>query len=365
MITVREVGSQSELQALREPWKELLERTPSPTVFSTHEWASTWWKHFGGGQRLLVLVLSRGTETVGIVPWWIGRTRRGGGGFRKVAFLGTGLSDYLDVILPDPMPEAFDAVHEHLDRQRGAWDFLDLREMPEGSPTARSLAASLARRGSGAEVLADSTCAYIPVAGDWSTYATTRMGKRSREHSRRRRKRLKDSGDVRISLIEDLGGDLASLRRVFAVSDKETGSGEDRRTIFADATRRAFFEEISTLFSDRGWLQLATLEVDGRTVAYHYGFLYDRKYLHYYTGYDPAFAELQPGRVVMEEILKQCFERGLREVDFLRGVEPWKSSFTDLARRNQRLRLFRPSIRGRLARFLDGAHSALRRSKPA
>ena len=364
MISIREVGSHSELEALREPWKELLQRTSSPTVFSTHEWVSTWWKHFGGGQRLLVLVLSRGLEIVGIVPWWIGRTRRAGGVFRKVGFVGTGLSDYLDVILPDPTPDAFDAVHEHLDRQRGAWDFLDLREIPEGSETARSLAASLGRRGSGAEVFADSTCAYIPVAGDWSTYATTRMGKRSREHSRRRRKRLKDTGDVQISLIEDLRGDLAPLRKVFAMSERETSSGEDRRTIFADARRRAFFEEISTLFSERGWLQLATLEVDGRTVAYHYGFLYDGKYLHYYTGFDPASAELQPGRVVMEEVLKNCFERGLREVDFLRGLEPWKSSFTDLARRNQRLRLFRPSIRGRLARFLDTAQSKFRASRP-
>jgi CelD/BcsL family acetyltransferase involved in cellulose biosynthesis len=357
MISVREVRSAAELAELRGAWQELLESSPVRNVFATHEWMSTWWKHFGAGQRLLVLVLSRGREVVGIFPWWIGRTARAGGVFRKVGFLGTGLSDYLDVVLPAPTPQVFQAVLDYLERTRGGWDFLDLREIPEGSATAQTLAACIAERGRDVEILGDSKCPYLPIESDWSTYAAARMGKHSRKHVRNRRKRLEVAGDVQIRVVEDLR-DPAPLHRIAGMTERETdGGGGRRRAIFADPRSRAFFQEISTLFAERGWLHLAMLDVNGRTIGYDYGFVYDRKYALYFTGFDPAFSELSPGRVLIQEVLEGCFARRLQEVDFLRGVEPWKSAFTDRERQNQRLRLFRTSLRGRLARLLSGSAS--------
>lgn len=355
MISVREVQSSSELSELEGTWNELLARTPSRNVFMTHEWMTTWWEHFGGGRQLLVLVLEEGREVVGIVPWWIGRTERVGGVLRKVGFLGTGLSDYLDVILPDPTAEALDAILAVLQAQRTAWDYLDLREMPEISETARALAERFADRPRAIELRPDSRCAYIPIESDWNTYYKSRMGKRSREHARMRRKRLRDAGEAEVRLIEDLQGDLKPIEKIAAMPESDTYDGERRKAVFAQPRIRAFLEEISLLFSERGWLHLATLELNGATIGYHYGFLYGQKYLHYVTGFDPAHRRLAPGRVLMDKILEQCFERALREVDFLRGFEAWKSSFTDQARENQRLLLYGSSIRGRLARILSGA----------
>jgi CelD/BcsL family acetyltransferase involved in cellulose biosynthesis len=52
----------------------------------------------------------------------------------------------------------------------------------------------------------------------------------------------------------------------------------------------------------------------------------------------------------MDGILQDCFERGLAEIDFLRGVEAWKEPLTDQVRRTVRLVAFQGSIRGRIAR---------------
>lgn len=353
LISVREVSSSSELEALKQPWGELVSAMRTRTPFITHEWMTTWWKHFGARGRLRVLVLSRGAEITGIAPLWIGRTGRARGLFRKVGFLGTGFSDYLDVILPEPSTDAVCAVLKHLEAHGSSWDFLDLRELPADSPTARMFAASISRLGGHVEILADSSCPYIPIESDWNTYYTSRMGKRSREHARKRRKRLKDAGNVGIHLIEDPTEDLEPIRKIAAMRESDSYQGENRRAIFKNPRSRKFFEEISSLFAARGWLHIAIIDVDGRTVGYHYGFLYDNRYFHYVTGFDPAFRHLSPGRVLMDKILEQCFERGRREVDFLRGFEAWKSSLTDEVRENQRVRLFRPSLRGRLARLLS------------
>lgn len=347
-LSVREVTSGTDLLALREPWRDLLSRNRPDSPFLTHEWMSSWWEHFGEGRTLAVLVVQDGDRIVGIVPWCVGRTARAFGLFRKLGFLGTGLSDYLGCLLPEPGP-VLDAVADALLDRPADWDYLDLREMPNRE-VADGLASRLAARGLACEILPDSGCLYIPIDSDWPTWRSQRMGKRAGQHMARRRKRMREAGDVQVRVFEEIPADLAPLRAIAAMPQSDTYRGERRESIFSDGAKRAFFEEITRLFSERGWLHLATMTVNGRMAGYHYGFLYGGKYLHYFTGFDPEFAHLSPGRVLMDGILQDCFERGLAEIDFLRGVESWKEPLTDQLRQTVRLVAFQGSIRGRLAR---------------
>jgi hypothetical protein len=41
-------------------------------------------------------------------------------------------------------------------------------------------------------------------------------------------------------------------------------------------------------------------------------------------------------------VIEDCFRNGVREVDFLRGTEPWKTAWTDRRRKNLRVRVYRP-----------------------
>jgi len=61
----------------------------------------------------------------------------------------------------------------------------------------------------------------------------------------------------------------------------------------------------------------------------------------------------------MTEILRDCFESGIEEVDFLRGFEEWKAEWTDQARSNANLCGKNPALRSALRRFLHAPRETL------
>ena len=76
--------------AVREDWNRLAER--SDNVFGTWEWASSWWRHLGGGARPLVTTCrARGGSTLALLPLYIWPQR----GLRVVRLIGHGPADEL------------------------------------------------------------------------------------------------------------------------------------------------------------------------------------------------------------------------------------------------------------------------------
>ena len=80
----------SSLDALRDDWSALARRTDN--VFATWEWASAWWRHFGGGARAL-WTRCRGSDaaTVVVLPLYLRRRAM----LRVVRLVGDGPADEL------------------------------------------------------------------------------------------------------------------------------------------------------------------------------------------------------------------------------------------------------------------------------
>jgi CelD/BcsL family acetyltransferase involved in cellulose biosynthesis len=82
-----------------------------------------------------------------------------------------------------------------------------------------------------------------------------------------------------------------------------------------------------------GRLYLARLDCDNRTVAMVYGFHVGETLFNYQTGYDTAFAQLGVGSVLQGMSVQDAIERlHVTEVDFLRGAEAYKYSWTQRER---------------------------------
>ena len=122
---VREIESAEELESLRDDWLALWKRSPTATPFQSPDWLIPWWKYFGSG-RLHVLVLMDETRLVGLAPLFITPTR-------KLHLLGTGNTDYLDILLDDRFSNDV-AIFTHLCETQRAWDECDLQNLRESSP---------------------------------------------------------------------------------------------------------------------------------------------------------------------------------------------------------------------------------------
>ena len=82
--------------ALEEEWDDLHRQSPQATPFQSWAWLYSWWEHYAGGHELrLITVRGEGGLLVGVVPLMLQRRW----GFGRLLFIGTGISDYLDIIV--------------------------------------------------------------------------------------------------------------------------------------------------------------------------------------------------------------------------------------------------------------------------
>lgn len=75
---------------------------------------------------------------------------------------------------------------------------------------------------------------------------------------------------------------------------------------------------------DSGLAKIFLLEAGGRIAAASVNFVYDGRMEAYFTAYDAAYERASPGTILIVEYAKWSFDRGLTQVDFLRGEEPFK-----------------------------------------
>ncbi len=121
------------LADLETEWRHLASACPTATVFQTWEWNAAWWRHFGRlpGRRLRVLTF-RGADggLVGLAPlmtsFWYATP------LRRISFLGTGTSDYLDALAAPGWEQAVtDALYAYLEHT-GGWQIADFQQLREG-----------------------------------------------------------------------------------------------------------------------------------------------------------------------------------------------------------------------------------------
>lgn len=308
--------------ALKPEWNALLRRSSSNTIFLTWEWQSTWWKHLGEGDLLLLGFRTEDDgRLAGITPLF--RTQTGG---RSVLnMLGCrDVSDYLDLITERGLEDAvYEALLDYLDREAPAWDLVDICNIPQSSRTFVRLRELAEARGYQALVEVEDVCPVIPLPGTWDDYLMM-LDKKQRHEVRRKLRRADDEADTRFVVVgpdRDLDAEMRSFIQLHQKSTPE----KDK---FMDPQMQAFFFDVARVLQARGWLQLAFIEMDGQKAASLLNFDYGDSILVYNSGYDPTqFAHLSPGWVVIARCIENAIALGRKEFDFLRGDELYKYRF--------------------------------------
>lgn len=298
-----------DLDAIRGEWQALADGAGNP--FGTWEWATTWWRHFGSGQRLLVTACRRRDGSLAaILPLY----RSTFGPLRVVRFIGHGPGDQLGpVCMPDDRELAARAVAEILRSER--WDvFLADRLAGEEGWRGR-LGAPVIRRESSPVVRFDGT--------DWDGFLGTRSAK-LRAQVRRLERKLGREHELRYRATRDSRSLPADLETMIALHARRwEGQASDAFT----PARAAFHADFAAAALARGWLRLLFLELDGRPVAAWHGFRFGPADWHYQSARDPAWAHERVGSVLVAHAVREACRDGRDEYRFLRGDEEYKSRF--------------------------------------
>jgi CelD/BcsL family acetyltransferase involved in cellulose biosynthesis len=122
-------------------------------------------------------------------------------------------------------------------------------------------------------------------------------------------------------------------------------------SISSNARLAHFYRGLLDVFGPRGNMSLNFVTVAGQRIACLFTFedghtLYAAK-----IGFDPAFAALSPGHLMVAETATDAESRGLKVFDFLGAASEWKLKWTNRLREHLWLVVHRPSLRG-CARFV-------------
>jgi CelD/BcsL family acetyltransferase involved in cellulose biosynthesis len=299
----------TDLDSLRHSWTALAER--SGNVFSTWEWATAWWRHFGQGELFTAACDVGNGDIVAILPLF----RVSGEAF----LIGRGTSDELGpVCSPDDRMEAARHLRRFLSDHVADWDVFVGDDMPGDTPWDAVLDGHVVHQRSSPVLRADGM--------GWSDFLASRSGN-FRAQVRARERRLYEHYCVTISDTDDPAHLDADLETLFDLHVSRWGPEDARK--FAGRQARGFLSDFAAVALQNGWLMLRTLRLDGRPAAALLNFRFGGSEWFYQGGRDPALNRESVGFVLQAHSVRAALDEGLQSYRFLRGAETYKRRFSN------------------------------------
>lgn len=322
------IKTSEQLDKLSDEWNQLLSCCSASHVpFLRHEYISTWWKTLGGGEwqqgELFTLVgRNENGDMLGIAPMFFSTNKDNQ---KALLLLGSiEISDYLDLIVSEDQLGGFvDAIFNRLETDSAIqWQALDFYNIPESSPTLKTIEAAAKQRGWRYSQESLQPCPYIPLPGDWENYLAN-IDKKQRHEIRRKMRRAENYElPVRWYFVEDesiLDQEIDEFLELMAQDpEKDKFLTQIMRSQMRSAIHAAF---------KTGWLQLAFLEIDGQKIAGYLNFDYDDHIWVYNSGMRFEYREISPGWVLLGYLLKWANDNQRKSFDFMRGDEDYKYKF--------------------------------------
>ncbi len=334
MVDVELLEDTAAFGRLEPVWNTVVESASSSRCHSTYEWLFTWWKHFGGTNRLLLLVALEHGAPVALAPLYVAHATG------VLHFLGQGLSDYADLIVPCGRQDIADRLVTAILSRRDAWSGLDLEEIPEDSPNVQTLS-RLGDEQAGAVWQNTVRCPYLPIAVTWEAFYET-LGKGFRHEVRNKLNRWEamhrgEATDSALEYLDVREVDSELFDEMVALS-AERQRVDGHRSPLLNHPDQEFVREVLPLMGARGQLRIGELRGEGKLLAFMLAFYWQGVVSTWNTQYKPSYASYSPGRLMLVRFAEQRFGEGCRELDFMRGEEPYKFEWTSHFRTNLALR---------------------------
>ena len=171
-----------------------------------------------------------------------------------------------------------------------------------------------------------------------------------RDRVNRARNKLAKTGGGAIHIARPTPEAIDECLDIAISIESRSWKGQDGVGIFDPATR-AFFVSLSRRLAARGAVQFIVLYLHGEPIAYRYAFVEQGVVYDYNFAHLKEYAGLSPGRILLDETLRDCIDKQCVCVDASRGslVRPHLlSDWTDDAVFHQTVWLFQKSLRGSL-----------------
>ena len=314
-MEVHPIQTEAEFDALEPVWNSLADRLPV-AFFSSFDYVRLAWESFHDpDDRLLVLVLSEGGVVQAIVPLCLVQRPTHSIPHRIVRFIAAWEGDRPVMLSACDGERAWLAVVDFLDRSFHGWDVLELMEQAPEGPSGRGWD-FLQRSGITLDVDPDAVDYFIPIDRPWDDYLGL-VHKNARRVWQQKVKRLhRERGDFTVERLVTPEQVDNGLARFLAIEQAGWKAGAGLG-VCKDARHTDFYGALLRRLAPKDAARIYVLVSQGEDLAAGMMFLVRGVAYFRHTTYHPAFAEFSPGIVLHAEILKDVFNCGCCELDFL------------------------------------------------
>lgn len=345
-ISTAIVRTRKEAFALEEEYAEMYGAISCPNLYLSPDWVYTWLLSLGRRHEVVFVTARRGGRLVGVWPFFEYRIPVFGKGLLPA---GAQAADLFDPVgIPEAMEPMVEALIEVMPEFRFAWLPLVTQQFVESvlQPCMKRLKPPHLLRKRTPRFLVELKC-----FSDFSRYLETVFGPKTRQTLRRKARRLADEGEVAMRFLETPEEIHAWFPKMVEV-EMASWKAQQGDGIFQRVELRSFYQLLFESLAERGMVRVGILTVGGRLAAFEVGFLGMDSYCMHSTVFDEAFAPHSPGRLLMLESMRVCFEEGRIHYDFLQNDAEFKRQ---LATRESRLWdwvLLPRSLHGRCFRLI-------------
>lgn len=331
---VIEVNDLSALESYRLAWDSLVAQSPQSNFFQTLDWLKVYWRHFGKGCRLRVMIVQVRGKTIGILPLVVRTEWSKVGPLRTLNYPLHDWGSFYGPIGPNPTATLLAGLG-HLRRTKRDWDVLDLRWIDEDGADRGRTHRALEVKGFSAyrNEWAESAVIDLAAAGDWESYWAGRTSK-WRTNVRRNEKRLAEMGEVRHVRYRPLGSARGEDDPRWDLYD--TCEEVARRSWQGDSTKgttlthesvRAFLRDAHEAAVKAGCVDLNLLYVNDKPVAFNYCYHFQGRLFGLRMGFDRSTGADGAGSVLLYRVIQNSFDRDDRVLDlgadYLDCKRPW------------------------------------------
>jgi CelD/BcsL family acetyltransferase involved in cellulose biosynthesis len=314
-----------QLDSIASEWSELYKKASHATPFQAPFWIINWWKNFGKS-KLITLIIRNDGELICVAPWFIYQTERGK---KCLCLLGTGISDYLDVLYINKYTKEIKReIGNFLYTISDQWEECDFQELPITSPL---LQLNETKRLYSVHLRIQSTCSDINGLNVKSIREL--IPKKLRKNIQNRINSINSKYTISLDHKKS-PDDLIHLHNERWKQKKENG------VLYDKTVQKFHFDVLNDTNVEKNAL-IYSLKINDAVVACYYLFIRDNSAYFYLSGFDPLYNQYSPGTVALYLTIEDLFKKGVTLYDFLRGTEEYKKYWGVKYKNNYGVKIYR------------------------
>lgn len=308
------LSEDEELSNIYDEWIDLYARDKKPNPFKSPLWLEPWREIFKGGE-LRTFAFHIDGKLEAIAPMHIHSFTHPY--IRELTFLGTGNSDYTDILANERyedefLPALFDEIFSMDD-----WDIVNLLGLREDSPLLDFARKNLPK----ADIIQEEIAPVLLLPDSIDEYNKLISAKKLKG-LRWAERRLADMDELKFEKagIYSIGTALESLFLLHNKSQETKG----KSGVFSDYKMKSFIKRVSMGLLENNMMELYGLKLGRRVIASLFALKQDRTMYYYIGGYEPELGKYSPGALCIYNVIKDAISTGIKEFDFLKGNESYK-----------------------------------------